>query len=350
MAECFELATLTDHELSKLDIAEVNLACAAGLPDAGEIDVRRCSQRLDFWATKVRKFTEDYLRHRPARVIGEEETEEYVRILCLITVLQRDLGVQYNPAKVDPGNPPSTPDVFLHGAIFGDGGTCASLPILYTAVGRRLGYPLKLVEAVAGDYGHLFVRWDDPIGERFNIEGTNRGLTTPPDDYYRTGIYSVSPDLERKGCLLRSLTPRQELSGFLAQRAFLWERAGNLRQAVKAWTWAYGLYPEKFLTWNSLVRLVNGWHERLEARKPPRFPLIEFENHRRFPEALPVPMKVNILGLEVIENMLNNPEQNERWWEPLRKGLTPVNLPARCKARFTDAGCDLSISLVRNAS
>jgi hypothetical protein len=47
--------------------------------------------------------------------------------------------------------------VFLHGLLGPERvGTCSSLPVLYVAVGRQLGYPLKLVTAK----GHLFVRWE----------------------------------------------------------------------------------------------------------------------------------------------------------------------------------------------
>ncbi len=35
-----------------------------------------------------------------------------------------------------------------------NGGTCVSMPVLYTAVARRLGYPVKLVLAK----GHAFCR------------------------------------------------------------------------------------------------------------------------------------------------------------------------------------------------
>ena len=61
------------------------------------------------------------------------------------------------------------------------------MPVLYVAVGRRRGYPLKLVEAPT----HLFFRWEDPDGERFNVpevfnvEGTGHGISFHPDDYYR---------------------------------------------------------------------------------------------------------------------------------------------------------------------
>ncbi len=36
--------------------------------------------------------------------------------------------------------------LFIHGLLTGFGGTCVSMPILYLAIARRLGYPLKLVE------------------------------------------------------------------------------------------------------------------------------------------------------------------------------------------------------------
>jgi hypothetical protein len=67
--------------------------------------------------------------------------------------------------------------------------------VLYVAIGRRLGYPLKLVECK----GHLFVRWED-AKERFNIEGTSRGLhgriktsSTPPEIKNRAlvSVYDV---------------------------------------------------------------------------------------------------------------------------------------------------------------
>ncbi len=45
------------------------------------------------------------------------------------------------------------------------------MPVLYVAIGRRLGYPLELVTTK----GHVFACWEDS-NDRFNIEGTNEGL------------------------------------------------------------------------------------------------------------------------------------------------------------------------------
>src|SRR5207244_190021 len=93
----------------------------------------------------------------------------YFRTLNLVTVLQRDLGLRYHKAEVPEAAEFETADQFIFGAIQGNGGTCATIPIVVIAVGRRLGYPLKLVSTK----GHFFARWDDPSGERFNIEATN---------------------------------------------------------------------------------------------------------------------------------------------------------------------------------
>jgi hypothetical protein len=77
-------------------------------------------------------------------------------------------------------------DVFIHGMIPGPhgdapGGTCASMPVLYCAVARRLGFPLKLLSA----QGHLATAWVDPKrGRLFNVEGSSRGFSFPDDAHY----------------------------------------------------------------------------------------------------------------------------------------------------------------------
>lgn len=70
-----------------------------------------------------------------------ENSWAYFRTLVLITVLQRDLGLRYNPAKVPDDAPFEPADVFIHGAIQGKGGTCASLPVVYAAIGPPARLP-----------------------------------------------------------------------------------------------------------------------------------------------------------------------------------------------------------------
>src|SRR5262249_22714889 len=155
-------------ELAQRDLAEVNLACAEGLPGAEQIDVVGCLRRLDTWAQRVAQETERLLPqfHRKRSSYGN--SDGYFRSLVMVTVLQRDLGVRYNREKIPEKVALDTEDTFIHGAIQGNGGTCASLPVVYAAVGRRLGYPLRLVQARTEKWGHFFVRWDEPNGERLN--------------------------------------------------------------------------------------------------------------------------------------------------------------------------------------
>src|SRR5262249_48450501 len=145
-------------QLGRLDIAEVHLTCAAGLPGAENIDVKRCINALDRMADWVRGYTGHCLAKRVPGMV--EFTEPKARMMCLGTVVWKGAGVHYNTAKVPEDALWDLSDSFIHGAIYGDGGTCATLPIIYTAVGRRLGYPIKLVCAWGPKWQHLFCRWD----------------------------------------------------------------------------------------------------------------------------------------------------------------------------------------------
>jgi hypothetical protein len=175
----------------------------------------------------------------------------------MLQVLQEEFGVKYNPARIrdssfqdpkcfDPDFKDSR-DLFIHGIIDGPGGTCASMPVLYVAVGRpRLGYPLRLVEA----RGHLFFRWDDPTGERFgiperfNIEGAGQGIGSYPDDYYQTWPDEWTEQDKAGGFYLKSLSPTEELAAFLCTRGECLTDNGRLAEAIQAYEWAVGLVPE----------------------------------------------------------------------------------------------------------
>jgi regulator of sirC expression with transglutaminase-like and TPR domain len=130
-------------------------------------------------------------------------------------------------------------DVFLHGLLGPKrSGTCASLPVLYVAVGRRLGYPLKLVTAK----NHLFVRWDG-AGERLNIEATTQGLTTFEDDYYRRWPFPMTPEEEQVERHLTSLSPAEEVSVFLSLRTQCLLAAGRWDEALSSQEQACRLTP-----------------------------------------------------------------------------------------------------------
>jgi hypothetical protein len=227
--------------------------------------------------------------------------------MVLVTVLQRDIGVRYNPDLIDveaffadSGN------VFLHGVVQTKMGSCASLPVPYTAVGRRLGYPLKLVKARS----HLFARWEDGQ-ERFNIEATDLGLSSPPDDCYRRGRYAVTPGQEEAGGLLRSMTPRQELAEFLGQRGFCRLDNGQHREAAKCFAWACAVAPANELHAASLWETMRRWDKGLRSSMPRAFPPIRVNLSQGHFPGLPREWEEPLVWLEVMEGLLRDRELHQ---------------------------------------
>jgi hypothetical protein len=333
------LALLPEQHLASLDMAEVNLACAVGLPDADRFDPQTVLARLDKWADHARRYTEHCLPQFHAGPSQFNHSEGYFRILALVTALQRDMGLTYNIDKIADDAPFDANDTFLMGAVCGAGGTCASIPVVIAAVGRRLGYPIKLVAARSQGIGHLFARWDDPQGERFNIEASGEGLNTFSDQEYRTGEYEITAEQEEKLCLLKSLTPREELADFITQRGFRWLELGKMRQAVEAFGFAYGLAPHNRGYHNTLARTLQTWHNEIEARKPPRFPALRFRPSpppRLYPFGLAEGIERDILGMMAQECLLNAADLNQQWWEPLRRGILPARpVPIAIDVWFT---------------
>lgn len=202
---------------------------------------------LGKWAGRVRTETERHLyrfKHNPAEF---ENSEGFFRMLMLVVVLAEDFGVRYDPqkrvdptsARMDDGFFAEPRDVFIHGLLGPERrGTCSSLPVMYVAIGRELGYPLKLVTTK----GHLFVRWQDKK-ERFNIEAASHGLNRFSDDYYRHWPFEVSTAEEAAEGYLKSLTPAEELAAFLSIRGMCLRESGRLKEAAEAFATAAKLAP-----------------------------------------------------------------------------------------------------------
>ena len=100
----------------------------------------------------------------------------------MCTILGKDFKVRYDPNLTSTeqqnasngkffANPES---VFITGCL-GESriGTCSSLPVLYVAIGKRIGYPMHLVAAK----GYLFARWDDGKGISVNLEAATRAAS-----------------------------------------------------------------------------------------------------------------------------------------------------------------------------
>jgi hypothetical protein len=113
------------------------------------------------------------------------------------------------------------------------------MPVLVVAVGRRLGYPLKLVTAK----NHVFVRWEDGR-ECFNVEATTEGFVSHPDDYYRQWPEPMTTEEQEAEGFLKSLTPAQEFAVFLSVRGFCCETMRRADWAVGSFFQAAKRHPE----------------------------------------------------------------------------------------------------------
>ncbi len=241
------LLRLPASALSQVDIAKMNLLCAQGLAGAEKVDLKASLVELDAMAARVRGETQRHLyrfRQNPAEF---ENSEGFFRMMMLAVVLAEDFGVRYVPSKIGTaadarmgdGFFADAQDVFLLGLTGARRqGTCSSLPVLQVAVGRRLGYPLKLVTTK----GHLFVRWDG-AGERFNIEAAGNGVSRFTDEYYWHWPLKVTSVEEAAEGYLNSLTPPEELAVFLSIRGMCLRETGRFPEAAEAFAEAARLAP-----------------------------------------------------------------------------------------------------------
>jgi hypothetical protein len=326
---------LTESERARQDIAAVNLACAAHLPGGPTAtETEECLKRLDEYAAVAREYTLCCFPQFTRKPGDYRHSLPYFRTLCLVTAVWQKCGIRYNMAKVPEEVPLDAADVFIHGPLLGKGGTCASLPVVYSAVGRRLGYPINLVAARSSS-GHLFARWEGPDGERFNIDVSPTGLCSHPDDFYRTGDFALSPQEERDGGYLKSMTPRQEMAGFLVNRGKQWARHGQHRLAVEALAQAAVLVPDLPIYLNTVLQAMHVWKDNLDRTRPPvGFPQLWLRADRRRYPALPVDVEEGILALEATETLLKRPELEARWWGPMRKGRLVPDPPKLARAEF----------------
>ena len=253
-----KLLASTPAQIGEYDIAQVNLVCAEGLAGAETLDIQECLATLDRWAERVRSETERHLYRYRANPTEFESSEGYFRMLMMAVVLYEDFSVRYNPARMstpgaaDPDDHffADSRDIFLHGLLTPAlnsepstlnyrTGTCSSMPVLYVAIGRRLGYPLKLATTKA----HVFLRWEG-AGERFDMEATGKGMNRYGDEHFKRWPFPLTEEEIQADGYLRSLRPAEELALFLSLRGQCLLAAGRRTEAVASYTEAVRLAPE----------------------------------------------------------------------------------------------------------
>jgi hypothetical protein len=225
------------------DIAVINLACARGLSRADEANFPRYVTILDTMADAVRKHTERSWRLFKIKPAQFDNSENVYRMLMMEHVLRVSFGVKYDPKVSDETNngknyggwrATDSTEIFIHGVLSEKRtGTCSSLPTFSISVGRRLGYPLKLIRVP----NHTLFRWDDGT-EVFNVQHTFAGSEIMTDEYFQkwpepwnAEMYALNA---RTKVWLHSMTPKQEVSKFLCNRALLLRDEKRFKEALQA--------------------------------------------------------------------------------------------------------------------
>ncbi len=233
-ASLAQLLAVPSADLGSVDIARANLLCSSQLPGTPPVDVDGLTQLLDRLAYQVAMHTEERWSFFEEHAGELEHSQPLWRMLCLARFLQHTLGIKYCADERDHRSAADwtkTSRHFLFGLLGPERhGTCSSLPVLLVAVGRRLGYPLRLVHSP----GHVFCRWDapdhriPPWRERRNIEFNGDFDSHDDEHYYESPLrwlpeWHVQERQRRIPLYLRSLTPAEEVASFLIQRAQVFE-------------------------------------------------------------------------------------------------------------------------------
>jgi hypothetical protein len=229
----------------------MNLLCAEGLPGSENLDLQDCLKKLDGMADYVKRETQRHEYRFREHPEDFKNSEAYFRMDMLGTILVQDLGIQYNPAIALPqldGKIPTmasaanSKDMFIHG-LLGEShlGTCASMPVLYVAIARRLGYPVNLAAAKM----HYYVRYEDWNNKHLNIEATStQGFFTPTDDEYKNGQLPCTDEEIKEYGWLRPLTNKELLGNFLETRGICLGDTKRYAEAKEMFLFSSSCFPE----------------------------------------------------------------------------------------------------------
>ena len=251
-----ELLALPEADLARCDIARMNLLCAEGLPGAEGLDIDRCLATLDQWTDSIRRYTADALPkfRRDPLGYGGDIHEGVFRFVAIVTLLKhpRGLGVAYQPTAKGNFIFLDSRDDLIHGLLTRRLGTCASLPALFVAIGRRLGYPMHMALAKR----HFLCQWVDHDGSRRNLEGSGSvGGDSPPDEFYWHVEYPLTAADMATARYLRPMTVSETLASFLQIRGHCFTDNQRFDEGKRAYINANKIAPHWVLLDSSIHRL-----------------------------------------------------------------------------------------------
>lgn len=241
----WQLLDLSDEDMDKVDVVEMNLAVARGIPGLENLSVPKFKQIVDGWAHQIElslPVSELEFKKTP------ESWENDIRLFRLgvaASFLNDHVGIDYideqKTAKAVRYTDPS--DLFLHGLIDRKRGTCGNMPALHVAIGRRLGWQVSL----AAVRSHSVCRFDDG-NVIYNVEATKAdsvGMFAIGSDNDYISRYNLPDEAIACGSDLNSMTGRQMLGYFIALRARHFADTEQWERADQDYALARSLFPNQ---------------------------------------------------------------------------------------------------------
>ncbi|MEM6259716.1 MAG: hypothetical protein AAGI37_15675 [Planctomycetota bacterium] len=166
----WELLALSDEELEKVSLVELNLAVVREIPGYEDLDASKYEAIVDEWS---QEFAEE-LPKIEATFRGREAEYKndirFYRIGQLMAWLGHKKNIEYisEHRGLETVRYKSPDELFMHGLLDTGQGTCGNMPALQVAIARRMGWPVALAPVET----HTVCRYDD--GEvAYNIETTH---------------------------------------------------------------------------------------------------------------------------------------------------------------------------------
>ena len=145
-----DLMAMSDDQLEQVDIVEMNIAVAQEIPGLDKLEYSKYRRIVDGWTNQFRQWlpTVGHAFHQDP---GKYKNDiNFFHLGMLAQFLDQSVGIAYNEKQKQimlqdrkTGKKASVRytnagDLLLHGLLDTNRGTCATMPTLHVAIGRRL--------------------------------------------------------------------------------------------------------------------------------------------------------------------------------------------------------------------